>query len=278
MGDTEEALLARLKGHIEFVSHREEDERVAAYLNEELSELPNGITVESLQEDLKALQKKKDDLLLRMDEAMKQLNATPVGMDQPLINPDGFPRSDCDLVVVRTARNTVICGRNDLVTIQNEMFEKLNLLHTATKADGLEQMARDEPAMTLHREAAAERRRQEAEMKRVDALPPMVVVGDVALGSPAHEGGLRGGHLVVEFGDLNALNLASRGGLRAMAEPVKEAAARNAALSVWVRSRGGRGSTAERGDLSQLMVVPRDWASGKGLLGCGFDPYVPPSQ
>lgn len=267
------AILARLQGHIEFVSHREEDEyAVDALSGLSPNALPEGVSRESLQSDLKALQKEKDDVLAQLNEAMTFLNSTPVGMDQPLIDRNGFPRADCDLYAVKSARHTVNCSRNDLVRLQDTMHRKLELLHTITKDIAEEQMKEDAPYLQKRHREAEERRQRDIEMQRVSNLVPLVVVGEVEPNSPAFDGGLRKGQLVLQFGDLNRENMKDRGGIAAMGEVVSQHAGIQKGFSVWIRTRGGKGSSAENGDISQLFITPMKW-SGRGMLGCGFDAY-----
>ncbi|VDM01089.1 unnamed protein product [Schistocephalus solidus] len=44
-----------------------------------------------------------------------------VGMHGPLIDAGGFPRSDIDLVAVRTARNRIICLNTDHAAVMREL-------------------------------------------------------------------------------------------------------------------------------------------------------------
>ena len=44
-----------------------------------------------------------------------------VGMSEPLVDGEGFPRNDVDLVVVRQSRQRVICLRNDHKALMKEI-------------------------------------------------------------------------------------------------------------------------------------------------------------
>lgn len=46
-------------------------------------------------------------------------------MSTPLVDPEGFPRSDIDVAGVRTARHQINCLRNDLKDIMNQMSKLL---------------------------------------------------------------------------------------------------------------------------------------------------------
>lgn len=47
-------------------------------------------------------------------------------MDTPLISPDGYPRSDIDVVQVRLCRVKIIKLKNDYKWIGEELLEKMN--------------------------------------------------------------------------------------------------------------------------------------------------------
>lgn len=50
--------------------------------------------------------------------AMSYLNSTPVGLNEPLVDSEGFPRDDLDLYAISGARHTVACVQNDLRAIE----------------------------------------------------------------------------------------------------------------------------------------------------------------
>eukprot|EP00796_Vickermania_ingenoplastis_P007076 gene7076-5012_t len=264
------AILARLQGHVHFVSHREGDAYAAQVLadNEEPPTQP--VDPVALKAALLDLQKEKDMIVRRIEDSMAVLEVAGVGMDKPLVDANGFPRGDCDLYAVRGARQTVICSRNDLVDVQNRMMEMLQQLHGATRELAAQQMKEDAPYREERRREAEARLAQEAERTRVNELLPFAVVTDVKPGSPAQEGGLRSGQLMVEFGDLNATNFKERGGLMGTVPVVQSHEAAGTPISVWVRTPGCGSTDPEKADLTQHHVVIAPWA-GSGKLGCGLD-------
>lgn len=52
-----------------------------------------------------------------------------VGMNEPLVDGDGFPRNDIDVYQVRTARSQIICLQNDLKTLMKEIEHGLSDVH-----------------------------------------------------------------------------------------------------------------------------------------------------
>lgn len=268
------ALLKRLEGYVDIIPSEEEQERQDA-----------GKTAEELHAELKSLQEEKEAATSKLSANMEYLNTTPVGLEGPLIDANGYPRNDCDLYAVRAARHAVNCSRNDLMRLQETMMRKLNCLHSATREKGMAQMERDKEVLARHHREAEERRRLESEMRRVIKLAPLATVSDVKAGSPAFEGGLRAGQQILEYGAVNILTITSSGSgdggrpgeavLRAVMEVTAAAAREATGISIWVRNRGpvnasSAASSGEGGEVTQLFVVPMTWA-GQGLLGCGFD-------
>lgn len=52
-----------------------------------------------------------------------------VTMNELLIDSEGFPRSDIDVYSIRTARQKIICLRNDLHTTTQELHQALVKMH-----------------------------------------------------------------------------------------------------------------------------------------------------
>ncbi|CAI2738358.1 unnamed protein product [Dicrocoelium dendriticum] len=70
----------------------------------------------------------------RIEEEICQMNQIlqsngNVGMDSPLVDREGFPRSDIDVASVRTARNRIIHLNNDHKSVMLAMEEALNQMH-----------------------------------------------------------------------------------------------------------------------------------------------------
>ena len=52
-----------------------------------------------------------------------------VGMNGPLIDSEGYPRNDIDIVKVRTARQKIICLMNDHKEIMKKISDALEFIH-----------------------------------------------------------------------------------------------------------------------------------------------------
>lgn len=56
-----------------------------------------------------------------------------VGMNESLLDAEGFPRADVDVYAVRQARHQIICLQNDLKAIMKEIEQGLVAVHTEAR-------------------------------------------------------------------------------------------------------------------------------------------------
>ena len=77
---------------------------------------------ESLEAELKALQEVLGD----------------AGMEQPLVDSEGYPRADVDVYQVRHARHDIRCKQNDLKSLMKEIESGLHSLHSQAKETVME--------------------------------------------------------------------------------------------------------------------------------------------
>ena len=90
--------------------------------------MPACSEVEEKKLALEALMKKKDEteeLILAYREQAR--------LGEVLVDRDGFPRADLDLVAVRTARNKVVCLQNDHKAMMKQIENALALYHQAQR-------------------------------------------------------------------------------------------------------------------------------------------------
>ncbi|XP_076310259.1 26S proteasome non-ATPase regulatory subunit 9 isoform X2 [Tachypleus tridentatus] len=129
------------------------------------------LSTEVMRENLLTLIKKKDDIekeISSLNEILK--SQKNVGMNEPLIDKDDYPRGDIDVYKVRSARQKIICLQNDHKNLMKEIEEGLFSLH------------------------AKEKVRQETTVEAVDLdnfqgmnqLKPFVKIDRVDTGSPSH--------------------------------------------------------------------------------------------
>ncbi|KAG5508902.1 hypothetical protein GH5_06115 [Leishmania sp. Ghana 2012 LV757] len=220
------------------------------------------MTKEALREELRRLDEQKAALERKLTDALQYLASTPVGLRGRLLDDEGFPRDDCDLYAVRTARNTADCTRNDLRALSDRLHCLINELHRQTQEEAQLQMVQD-AATRRQRQAAAEKRAQRmAELQRVSRLKPCLVVAKVDASSPAEEAGLSVGMQILQYGAVTQAELIAEG-MQALAK--ETATHEGEPIVVWVRKPGEL-----EDDPSELVVVPQRW-HGPGLLGCALD-------
>ncbi|XP_044514703.1 26S proteasome non-ATPase regulatory subunit 9 [Gracilinanus agilis] len=198
------------------------------------------------------------ELVRRKDEIEAQIKAyyevledqKGVGMNEPLVDIEGYPRADVDVYQVRTARHNIICLQNDHKALMKQVEEALHQLH----ARGKEKQAKD--AAEAQNEAMNQG--QGSSWGPGQSLPqPFAKVNSISPGSPASNSGLQVDDEIVEFGSVNTHNFQN---LQNIGTVVQHSEGHP--LNVTVLRRGER---------LQLRLVPMRWA-GKGLLGCNIIP------
>ncbi|XP_061623982.1 26S proteasome non-ATPase regulatory subunit 9 [Phyllopteryx taeniolatus] len=202
-------------------------------------------------DDVKTLIKKKDDIEEQIKAYYDVLedfwfSQQGVGLDGPLVDAEGYPRSDVNLYQIRTARHNISCLQNDHKDIMVEIEDALHRLHAQEKDkwphDQME--ALEEP------------------VEQRDTLPPAFArVDAVTQGSPASAAGLKVGDEVIEFGSVNTGNFQS---LHNIASVVQHSEGKPLRVTV---VRGGQ--------RAYMSLTPQRW-SGQGLMGCKIVPMPPP--
>ncbi|XP_037578363.1 LOW QUALITY PROTEIN: 26S proteasome non-ATPase regulatory subunit 9-like [Dermacentor silvarum] len=171
------------------------------------------------------------------------LNANSIGMDEPLVDNEGYPRSDIDVYKVRHARHRIICLLNDHRRFMKDIEKSLHDYHAQMSRNGAENGG---PATVTQQQNVARGGSAAAPL-------PFAVVGKVENGSPADIAGLSAGDKIVKFGSVNAGNF----------KDVTDIAA------VVQHSVGRPVNVLVKRDANAVSVVltPKQW-HGKGLLGC----------
>merc|ERR1711971_1109009 len=113
-----------------------------------------------------------------------------VGMNGPLIDSEGYPRNDIDIVKVRTARQRIICLMNDHKEIMKKISDALEFIHQQNSNGTLIANTNEESMNQLNIE----------DSPKEEGPKPFVKIDLVSEGSPADDAGLKVGDLVIEFG------------------------------------------------------------------------------
>jgi len=188
------------------------------------------------REDVLALMKEKDSLEEEIKGFHDVLKSQGAGMDDPLVDSEGFPRNDIDVYQVRTARHNIRCKNNDLKKIVGKIETGLHNIHAQV------------------REGAGVEEGQSITKEVPPALARVVVVCG---GSPADEAGIKQGDLIARFGSVNSSNFTS---LKSISEVVEHSENRTLPVTLIRYDRSVR-----------VNLTPKTW-SGQGLLGFKIRP------
>uniref|UniRef100_A0A2C9LWQ8 Nas2 N-terminal domain-containing protein n=1 Tax=Biomphalaria glabrata TaxID=6526 RepID=A0A2C9LWQ8_BIOGL len=96
------------------------------------------------------------------------------GLNEPLVDSEGYPRSDIDVYSCRHARHQISCLQNDHLIVMKEIEEELVRIHQAARE--LKSMESDMDSANIMRDGM-----------EVDRIP-FALVDRVDSGSPAAEG------------------------------------------------------------------------------------------
>ncbi len=77
--------------------------------------------------------KRKEEIEEELEGHINLLKALGVGMDQPLVDSEGFPRADIDLYQIRETRQKVNMLKNDAKDILNKIEKCLHEIHLKNK-------------------------------------------------------------------------------------------------------------------------------------------------
>lgn len=133
-----------------------------------------------------SLMAKKESIESEISRHISILRSNNIDMSTPLVDADGFPRSDIDLWAVRKARVRIIELRNDVKDIMNELGKTLEDVYA-------------QPATSP---TATNQTQQEQHISTEEDMIPFARVDGVAPGSPAAEAGLQREDLILKFGNL----------------------------------------------------------------------------
>ncbi|CAG08436.1 unnamed protein product [Tetraodon nigroviridis] len=197
---------------------------------------------EITMDDVRNLIKKKDNIEEQIKAYYEVLEDQGVGMEDSLVDEEGYPRADVNLYQIRTARHSISCLQNDHKAIMVEIEEALHKLHASEKA----KRQKDETES-----------QEEAMEQQTAAPPPFARVDAVTQGSPASGAGLQVGDELIEFGSVTAGNFQN---LQNIASVVQHSEGKPLRVVV-----------IRKEQKAVMSLTPQRW-SGRGLLGCNIVP------
>ncbi|KAK8758281.1 26S proteasome non-ATPase regulatory subunit 9 [Amblyomma americanum] len=202
---------------------------------------------------LAQLTKRKLDIEAAINAQNAILNANAVGMDEPLVDNEGYPRSDIDVYKVRHARHRINCLLNDHKAVMKDIERSLHAYHAQISRNG----AAAGTTANGHTVETADSQQNRGAHGRASSPLPFAVVGNVENGSPAQDAGLSTGDKIVKFGSVNAGNFAD---VTAIGGVVQHSVGRP--VNVLVKRNE---------ETLPLVLTPKQW-HGRGLLGCTILP------
>ncbi|KAG8705840.1 putative 26S proteasome regulatory subunit [Ceratobasidium sp. 394] len=211
------------------------------------------------QERALALMTERDQVDQQLQAHISTLTSHGVTMSTRLVDGQGFPRADLDLVAIRTTRVRVIELRNDRARLTDEIARALEDVHSSPPSQPVSEVKINGVNGTLEPSPASTPGITES---RPRLLPPFARVDGVAPESPAQQAGLQREDLILAFGDLTARSF-SGSSLQPLAQLV--ASHENRSLSVKIKRNGNEMS---------LNFTPRSGWGGRGMLGCHIVPYT----
>uniref|UniRef100_A0A8D8WBL3 26S proteasome non-ATPase regulatory subunit 9 n=1 Tax=Cacopsylla melanoneura TaxID=428564 RepID=A0A8D8WBL3_9HEMI len=203
-------------------------------------------TSDSLQirEKLNQLMSKRTDLEGELQVYQGILSSNNVGLQESLVDGEGYPRQDLDVFQVRHARNRIICIQNDLRGIMKEIEENIHLVHSIDGAS----------SQVTHNSRSIANGFTGTPTPAL--FNPIARIGDVVPNSPAFKAGLEKDDVILEFGPVNSSNFKS---LQDFAGIVRSNVNQDIVLIV-LRTGGTR---------QRLVLRPQPF-NGQGLVGCYF--------
>lgn len=200
--------------------------------------LDNDYNMSYTRESVLSLMQEKDEIEQTLKELWDVLKTNQIGMREPLIDGEGYPRTDIDVYQVRHARHQIKCLQNDHTSLLRRIEEGLYSVHSQARTLNQDPNGINVPPPSPN-------------------LEPFVRVDEVVVGSPANMAGLHEGDLVTKFGSVTYENFRS---MASIAQVVQNSV--NSNIQVTVNRNEQR---------VKLSLTPRQW-SGRGLLGCNITP------
>ncbi|KAK1132564.1 hypothetical protein K0M31_013947 [Melipona bicolor] len=185
------------------------------------------------------LMKDKDKIESDLEALKEILDINHVGMEDSLVDCEGYPRNDIDVYQMRHVRHKIICLRNDHKALMNKIEEGLHKVHALAR----NQTESPSPTTTVIQDNVQ--------------LDPFLKVNLVSPGSPADIAGIQVDDLILEFGSIDCRNFKS---LKDIGTLVQNS--RYKTINIKLK----RGS-----NVIALTLIPRPWI-GNGLLGCNVIP------
>ncbi|CAD0205082.1 unnamed protein product [Chrysodeixis includens] len=196
----------------------------------------------------------KDRIEREIREHTAVLETNNIGMDEALVDAEGFPRNDIDVYKVRHARHQIICLQNDHKNLMKMIERGLAEVHSdLLGSNGEGPSVNTASSSNGHMNGVNGTSSGDSVNIAVEDSQAFAVVGCVHNGSPADVAGLQEYDEILQFGSVNHQNFQDMSQINAIVS----------------HSVGQRVNVRIKRDhnIMNLTVVPRPWQQ-PGLLGC----------
>ncbi|XP_047035686.1 26S proteasome non-ATPase regulatory subunit 9 [Helicoverpa zea] len=196
----------------------------------------------------------KDKIESEIREHTAVLETNNVGMDDPLVDSEGFPRNDIDVYKVRHARHRIICLQNDHKSLMKLIEKGLAEVHKdLLGSNGEGRAVNGASSSNGHGNGTSSGDTAAAAAAAVEDDKVFAVVGFVHDGSPADIAGLQEHDEILQFGSVNHQNFQDM-------TQINNIVAHSVGQRVNIKVKRGN-------NVYNLTVLPRPWQQ-PGLLGC----------
>ncbi|CAH8523095.1 unnamed protein product [Schistosoma mattheei] len=125
-----------------------------------------------------------------------------VGMDTPLVDDEGYPRSDIDVALIRITRNNIHCLNTDHKQIMLELESVLHEIHEYARQNPSKNVLTDGNACSSENKLSDD---QSAQIVK----KPFLKIDQISPNSIAEQADLKVGDRIVQFGSVSADNFNS---------------------------------------------------------------------
>ncbi|XP_053618270.1 26S proteasome non-ATPase regulatory subunit 9 [Plodia interpunctella] len=203
------------------------------------------------------LMEDKDRIEREIAECNAVLETNNVGMSDPLVDAEGFPRGDIDVYRVRHARHRIICLQNDHKEIMKRIERGLAEVHSNLIGANGEGPSVPQPMVNGNGHVThipVNISHLSIGHQNGDSNDrPFATVGPVHDGSPADVAGLTTDDEILQFGSINHTNFSDM-------TQINDLVSHSVGQRIHVKVR-------RQEHVLTLTVVPRPWQQ-PGLLGC----------
>ncbi|KAI7872562.1 hypothetical protein BDF14DRAFT_521036 [Spinellus fusiger] len=219
---------------------------------------------EALAKEAQVLILEKDALEEELRTLLEGLRSQGVGMDTPLVDREGFPRSDIDVAAARVARSRVYELRNDHTALMSKIEKAMHVIHQVSRAEA-SNTPRPNDSTNSNSPVQSTSSNSNHNINTSNTAPtaptPFALVNAVAPDSPAKSAGLCKGDQIFRFGKVTTSLPPSQNYLQAVSDVVVASEGQPILLNVMRDSQ-----------IVLLTLIPRRGWGGRGTLGCHLLP------